>query len=221
MISRMTSAAVASGGTVVFVGAMILPLYDFGPLSRHMAMHIVSMNIVAPLLAAVLLARQQNADTRPAWLWAATLVQIVMLWTWHAPAIYELAVKSHVVQFAMHGLLFAAALAFWLALLSVRTPSRWQTLPALLLTGKLACLLAALLIFAPRTLYERAGHLSHTVERLSGLQGLDDQQLAGLLMITACPLSYLVAAVMIAIQLISKPAAQSARVAPHSLSLSR
>lgn len=62
---------------------------------------------------------------------------------------------------------------------------------ALLLTGKLACLLGALLIFAPRELY-----------RLHGLPSLEDQQLAGLLMITACPLSYVVAGVAMAAQAI-------------------
>jgi putative membrane protein len=218
---RMTSAAAASAGTVLVAGTITFWLYDFGAHSRHMALHIVSMNVAAPLLAAGLVVQwRRPIATPPAALWVATVVQIVLLWAWHAPAVYDFAMKSHAAQFAMHGLLFAAAMAFWLALLTIGPSSRWQTLPALLLTGKLACLLAALLIFAPRTLYDAAGHLAHAVDRLSGLSHLDDQHLAGVLMITACPLSYLVAAVMIAVQLV-RPEAQDPLAAPQSLSLRR
>ena len=83
-------------------------------------------------------------------------------------------------------------------LLSLPEPRRWHALPALLLTGKLVCLLAALLVFAPRALYG-ASH-----QHAALMQPLDDQQLAGLLMIAACPLSYLVAAVVITVQLINR-----------------
>ena len=221
MIAQKTSAAVWSAGTVLFAGAIILSLYDLGPHSRHMAAHIVSMNIAAPLLAALAVSLGHAVVTRPAVLWIATALQIVLLWAWHAPAVYDIAMKSHAAQLAMHGMLFMAALLFWLALLTVSKPARWHTLPALLLTGKLACLLAALLIFAPRSLYAAAGHLMDSVERLSGSGSLDDQHLAGLLMITACPLSYLVAAVMIAVQLVNTREAQNATEPRRSLSISR
>ena len=57
------------------------------------------------------------------------------------------------IQFAMHGLLLAAALSFWMLFCRLPEARRWHALPALLLTGKLVCLLAALLVFAPRALY--------------------------------------------------------------------
>jgi putative membrane protein len=119
---------------------------------------------------------------------------------------------------ALHGVLFLAALSFWFTLLTIAAAARWQTIPALLLTGKLACLLAALLIFAPRTLYESAAHLVHG----SGhLPALDDQHLAGLLMITACPLSYLVGAVIITVQLIGRPQTTAAPLVHRSLPVGR
>jgi putative membrane protein len=121
----------------------------------------------------------------------------------------------------LHAALFLAALLFWLALLTISAASRWQTIPALLLTGKLACLLAALLIFAPRTLYVSAGHLAHAAEHFSALRALDDQQLAGLLMITACPLSYLVAAVIITVQLIGRPETSAAPMPRGGIPVSR
>jgi putative membrane protein len=65
-----------------------------------------------------------------------------------------------------------------------------------LLTGKLSCLLGALLIFAPRILYT-SGH------QHSAMANLTDQQLAGLLMIIACPLSYVTAGVVLAAQMMA------------------
>ena len=168
-----------------------------------MAAHIVSMNVIAPLIAAFIAARRATATTPASWLWSATLLQIVLLWAWHAPAVYNVVAGAPLLQAALHAGLLAISTLFWFSVLSVDDRSRWHTIPALLLTGKLACLLAALLIFAPRTLYDAAGHLAHSMSQAAKIGALDDQHLAGLLMITACPLSYLVAAVMITSQLIS------------------
>src|SRR3546814_2902789 len=57
----------------------------------------------------------------------------------------------------MLGSLALAAVLFWALLLASSATSRWSGLAALLLTGKLACLLGALLIFAPRDLYSLPG----------------------------------------------------------------
>ena len=198
----MIKAAVASATAVLIAGAAILLIYDLGHFSTHMMFHIAIMNVAAPLLAAWAIARLQTPAISSSWLWSATLVQIVLLWAWHSPAIHNGIVQSPALGLASHGVLLLAALSFWFALLRISVAARWQTIPALLLTGKLACLLAALLIFAPRTLYESAAHLVHGA---GYLPALDDQHLAGLLMITACPLSYLVAAVIIAVQLIGPP----------------
>jgi putative membrane protein len=210
----MTKPAVASATAVLLTGAAVLLVYDLGRVSIHMMLHIASMNIVAPWLAALIVAHRKIGDTRTRWLWIATLLQIILLWTSHAPAVHGVIDGSPALGLTLHAVLFLAALLFWLALLTISTASRWQTIPALLLTGKLACLLAALLIFAPRTLYESAGHIAHSIEHFPVLRALDDQQLAGLLMITACPVSYLVAAVIITVQLIGRPAS-SATPVPH------
>ena len=99
----------------------------------------------------------------------------------------------------MHAVLSLSALLFWTCLLSLPDARRWHAIPALLLTGKLVCLLAALLVFAPRMLYGDHAH---------DLAALDDQRLAGLLMIAACPLSYLVAAIMITVALVCRDTPQ-------------
>jgi putative membrane protein len=94
----------------------------------------------------------------------------------------------------MHASLLVAAFCFWGLLLSVSL--RWQAIFLLVATAKLSCLLGALLIFAPRVLYTGAHHDSTIAD-------LSDQQLAGLLMIAACPLSYLTAGVVLAAQILA------------------
>jgi putative membrane protein len=160
-----------------------------------MAVHIALMNAAAPLAAVLLAGRLPALPTAasPAGvLWITTTLQIALLWIWHAPSLQHAAMQSQPLQMLMHGTLFVAAAAFWCALLRLPHEVRWQAIPALLLTGKLACLLSALLIFAPRLLH--GGSTAHV--------SLEDQQLAGLLMITACPLSYVTAGVILAAQII-------------------
>ncbi|WP_291865547.1 cytochrome c oxidase assembly protein [Bradyrhizobium sp.] len=217
----MTAPAVASAFAVIVAGAAVLLIYDLGHFSAHMMLHIASMSVAAPLLAAWAIARRPTRGISPAWLWISTLVQIVLLWTWHSPAVHHVTVQSPALGLALHGVLLLAALSFWFSLLTISAAARWQTIPALVLTGKLACLLAALLIFAPRTLYESAGHIVHAAESSSAFRALDDQHLAGLLMITACPLSYLVAAVMITVQLIGRPQTAAAALERHNLPAGR
>ena len=177
-----------------------MTLCDLGPQARHMGLHIVAMNIVAPLLAALLVARWPRRMRSRAGSGSPRSIQVVALWASHAPAVHHLAMARSGVQLATHGILLLSALAFWTLLLALPDARRWHAIPALLLTGKLVCLLAALMVFAPRTLYG-AGHVH-------GAAALADQQLAGLLMIAACPLSYLVAAIMITVALVCRDTPQ-------------
>jgi putative membrane protein len=184
---------VASGTCVLAVATLLAGLLEFGPHARHMAVHILAMNVAAPVLAAIALARWKRPTGSVSLLWFATFVQIAALWGWHAPIAQNLILHAPSAMIVAHAALLVAATAFWASLLSLTGSSRWHAIPALLLTGKLVCLLAALLVFAPRALYGSAGHAAH---------GLGDQHLAGLLMLAACPLSYLVAAVLITVHLI-------------------
>jgi putative membrane protein len=208
----------ASAAAVLVAGSAVLLIYDLGQFSAHMMLHIASMNVAAPLLVSWAINRWPVRGIRASWLWGAALVQIVLLWTWHSPAMHKITAHSPALGIVLHGALFLAAVSFWFALLTISAAARWQGIPALLLTGKLACLLAALLIFAPRTLYESAAHLVHAAGHLPAL---DDQHLAGLLMITACPLSYLVAAVVITVRLIGGSRATAAPSANRSLPAGR
>lgn len=165
-----------------------------GPFSAHMLQHVAVMNVAMPLLAFSLSVRG------PSHLWRswplATFCQLALLWGWHSPPTFALAMSKPVVMAAMHVSLALAALWFWAAIASIPATGRWRAIFALLITGKLFCLLGALLVFSPRHLFPSilAAHAGH-----AGPTGtmLGDQQLAGLIMLTACPLTYVLAGIVI------------------------
>jgi putative membrane protein len=142
----------------------------------------------------------------PSWsarfLVAASVVQLLLLWFWHAPFLLPQAMHSPLLSTAMQASLFTGALWFWGAVISAAGAGAWRPIVALLVTSKLFCLLGVLLTFAPRALY--ASH--------AGTATLDDQQLAGLLMLIACPATYLLAAVILAGHWLASIEAKAARV---------
>jgi putative membrane protein len=204
----MATAALASAAAVLLAGVPLAIFHEFGPLSQHMALHILSMNVAAPLIAVMIVDRGTPRTFAPRWLWAVACMQILALWFLHTPRFHAMAAHDGAINVTMHGALAGLALAFWVALMSLGPEQRWHAPVALLLTGKLACLLAALLIFAPRLLYTATDQHAHV-----GHFSLADQQLAGLLMIVACPLSYLTAAVLITLDLIGPRESAKARPA--------
>jgi putative membrane protein len=183
-----------------------------------MASHIILMNMLAPLVAIIILALFPLALRRllssGGMLASATVLQIVALWGAHAP--FFLASSGAAWHALSLTVLFSIALLFWLAVFLQTSQQFWSALFALLVTGKLFCLLGALLVFAPRSLYLlQNGHEAHF-----GPITIEDQQLAGLLMLLACPLSYLLAGVVIASRAIfALDAARS--LAPSTTSVRR
>ncbi len=193
------SALLISAAVVTAAGLLVLPLSELGALSLQMSQHLVLMNIAAPLTAVLLAACAPAFSGRALWIAAAS--QLVLLWAWHLPDLQQAAAASGLLQAAMLLLLGSAALAFWLAVLAAERAGGWRAVAGLLVTGKFACLLGALLIFAPRDLYGLPGLALAFCS--SGPSSLADQQLAGLLMVTACPLSYLTAGVVVASRLLA------------------
>ena len=203
-------------GMLALSASLVWPLDAVGEalLSGHMAQHLVLMNVAAPLLAlgapgATVLAaipagwRRRIGTTvfgprwRTAWSWltavsVATVLQQVALWAWHAPSAITLSLQSDAVHALMHVSLFAAAFLFWATVL--RSVRRYgASVAALLVTAKLCTLLGALLIFARSVLYPAYGDRAAAW----GFSPLEDQQLAGLLMMPAGGIVYIVAAVII------------------------
>ena len=212
-------AAAFAGSVLALLIALVWPLDAMGEslFAAHMAQHVVLMNIAAPLLVvsgslstmAYALPRDVRrqvvitAQWRPlrkmsrfmTGVLAATLLQQVALWIWHTPSAIDIALRDDMVHALMHGSLFAAALLFWVAISQPRGLGYGRSILALLVTAKLSGLLGAILIFAPRALYPAyAGR-----GELWGLSPLDDQQLAGLVMMPSGGAIYLLAATVLAV----------------------
>ncbi|MBI5013336.1 MAG: cytochrome c oxidase assembly protein [Methylocystis sp.] len=167
---------------------------DLGPRASHMATHIMLMSALAPFLA-VLSIRFASAPVLASGraLAIVTAAQLALLYAWHAPGAAAYTESHPGAHFSMHASLLAAALLFWLAILGDTGVARWRGVAALAITGKLACLLGVLLVFAPRVLDTSAASWEATTEMM-----LADQRLAGLLMLAACPASYVLSGVWIA-----------------------
>jgi len=160
-----------------------------GVLSRHMIIHILLMTLAAPVAAgrARRLAGLAGEFTGIQSLLAATFLQAGLFFAWHSPP--GLSSITHGGEWVMHASLFLSALWFWMTVFNQADTQLWRAVLGLLLTGKLFCLLAVLLTFAPRVLYG-----TNTFHPAVGTD-LADQQTAGLLMIVACPVTYVLAAI--------------------------
>jgi putative membrane protein len=168
-----------------------------GFLTEHMAAHIAAMNLLAPLGAAAwdrLAGGRTAASAVP--LLPATAVQVALIWGWHLPAVFAAACGSPALTAAMHVSLFLSAFWFWSAVIGGARNAGWPPLAALLATGKLFCLLGVLLTFSPRAIYGSLASICF--DPASPRPLVEDQQLAGLLMLATCPLVYVTAAIAIA-----------------------
>ena len=180
-----------AGGVAAISAAWIWPLPEMARdlFSAHMLQHILVMNVAALLLAIGMIhVPPRQWPTLP----AATALQLGALWAWHMPAVFTAAHHHLFLHSLMQVSLLAAALAFWKAVLVSSGQRVWRPIFALLATAKIFCLLGAVFIFSRRTLYP--GALGTEVW---GLSAVEDQQLAGLLMISSCTLVYVAAAIVI------------------------
>ncbi|MFG1410686.1 cytochrome c oxidase assembly protein [Xanthobacter sp. VTT E-85241] len=201
-------AAFLSAAGVVLAGIVALTPVEVGPISLQMVHHIGLMNVAAPLLAVALTPALASLAFPPLSLWLFGGAQMALLWTNHAPPVARAISQQPGLQLGATLALAAVAFLFWSAVLSASRERRWGAIAGLLVTGKLACLLGGLLIFATRDLYGLPGFAFAFCT--AGPSTLEDQQLAGLLMITACPLSYVTAAVVLAAAALEDAAAPRA-----------
>lgn len=175
------------------IGALIIGILASrtGMLTMHMAGHIVVMNVAAPALAWLLrrsLPRAIGSYAITTHVFLATAVQLTVFFLWHSPPAMAASMNSAVIGFVMLAGLFAVSVWFWTCVFEAVRQDRMEVIAALLITGKLVCLVAVLLVFAPRLIYP--GMAMQTA-------AIGDQQLAGLLMLSACPLTYVGASIYV------------------------
>lgn len=163
-----------------------------GTIDAMMLWHIALMNALAPAIAYTL--RTRLPSSLGTSIFFATALQIALLWGWHSPAALQAAMQNPVTGVAMHASLFLSALWFWGAVATTRESGLWRALVALLLTGKLFCLLGALLVFGNSSLYPAHGSVASLETAVA------HQQMAGLLMLALCPLTYVAAGIVLSIR---------------------
>ncbi len=151
-------------------------------LAGHMLQHLIVMNVAGLALAA---GARLHAGNRLA---TVTVAQIILLLGWHVPPVYDAARHSFGLTVLMQISLLAVAILFWSSMLAHPVARSWQTILAALVTAKALCLFGAILCFARNPLY--AGH-----GKIAPAGQLDDQQLAGLLMMASCAVIYVSAAI--------------------------
>lgn len=203
----------ALGAALVLLSiAFISPLCALASalFSARVAHHLLLIAAVAPLLAMVFADRRANErpDAAPLLsLTTLTLAHAIVVWVWHSPAPYLLALSSDSDYWLMQLSLLLSAWLLWKRVLSPGTSPGAAAL-SLLATMMQMGLLGALLVFAPRPVF--TPHFGTTAP--FGLTELQDQQLAGLLMWVPAMLPYFaVALVLCAGMLRKREAPASAR----------
>jgi cytochrome c oxidase assembly factor CtaG len=179
--------------SLLVYGAPTLPLLRGLP-------HVVLKRGLGSLLASTVWRRLARLLTHPGLGWLAFVVATV---AWHVPALYELALHSHVWHHVQHLCFLSTGLLFWWPVLQPwpsrpRWP-RWALIPYLLLADLQNTAVAAALVFSERLLYPTY----RTVPRLWGLSALDDQAAAGVLMWVPGSLAYLVPMGVLVMQLLN------------------
>lgn len=168
-----------AAGWAVLVLAFVSPLCALSAalFSARIAHHLLLVAVAAPLLALALGRLPAFRAARQWPLVPIAIAHVVLFWLWHAPAFYAAAMARDGLYWLMELSLLVSAVLFWRAALDRRTAAV-VALPVVIGVMAQMGLLAALLAFAGRPFY--APHLSTTLAW--GLDPIEDQALAGLLM---------------------------------------
>ena len=209
--------------------ALASPLDTFGPfvLTAHMLQHMMLMMVAPPLILLGeplipivrgmprfaarefagpflnwrLAQRVGLALTNPV---VALLLMGAVMFAWHVPALYELALRSSSWHEVEHACFFFASIIFWWPVIQP-WPSRaqwprWAMVPYLMIADLQNTALSAVLVFSDKILYPSyaAG------PSLFGFTPQEDQAAAGATMWVVGSLAFIIPAVLTAIQCLSR-----------------
>lgn len=206
-------------GMVVLVLSLVSPLDALSEalFSIHMLQHLLLTVVAAPLLAFArvgpsilralpvrariavvrlrsVLRRRAGGLGHPVFL---ASIHLLALWAWHAPPLYEAALRDPALHALEHACFFGTSLLLWMAIRRALVRDRAESLGiafVVFVTAIQSGVLGALITLAPMPWYP-----SHA----GGLEGwgrspLEDQQLAGLLMWIPSSIVYLAAVLALA-----------------------
>jgi putative membrane protein len=211
---RPWQAAAFGFGLLTLVIALLSPLDVLSDLlfSAHMTQHELLMVVAAPLMVlgrpfVVMLwalpqerrqrftrwtrtppaVRAWHGATGPLTVW---VVHAVALWVWHVPVLYEAAVRNDAVHIVQHLSFFGTAALFWWAIVHGRYGRIGYGVAVLFVftTALHSGALGALFTFGSQVMYPLYAGRSAAL----GVDALDDQQLAGLIMWIPFSLTFLI-----------------------------
>lgn len=192
------------GGWLVLALSLVSPLHEGGERSftLHMIEHELIMLVSTLLLAAsgaggviawglprslrLALGGNWKSPLQRLWKWltepvTATAIQAVVMWVWHAPPLFDRALGSFGWHIAQHACFFVSSLLFWWAMLHPRERGSGYGVSAacLFATSLIGGALGALMSFSASPWYAQYAAMGMTG---IGLDPVDDQRLAGLIM---------------------------------------
>ncbi len=209
--------------------ALASPLDTFGPfvLTAHMLQHMILMMVAPPLIqlgeplipivrGMPRFAAREFAGPFLNWPVAqrlglaltnpviALLLMGTVMFAWHVPALYEFALRSSSWHQVEHACFFFASIIFWWPVVQPwpshpRWP-RWAMVPYLVIADLQNTALSAVLVFADKILYPSYA----TGPSLFGFTPQEDQAAAGAMMWVIGSLAFIIPAVLIAIQCLSR-----------------
>lgn len=184
-----------AGGVAALVAALISPIDTLAEqiFAMHMVQHVLLLDI-APILLIVGLTKMILRPATPhlhrlerglgvfASPVAAVVLYVGLMWLWHVPALYDLALEHAGVHVLEHVTFMSVGALYWWHVLSpVRTRLRFGGLAPvgyMTVTKVLVGALGIVLTFAPNAIYD----FYESGGRHWGLSATDDQALAGAIM---------------------------------------
>jgi putative membrane protein len=189
-------AAAFGAGLIVLALALMSPIDTLGErrlFSVHMAQHLLIMD-VAPILLLLGLSRRimrplvrrlrplEDALGYAAHPITVLVLMVGVIWAWHLPALYDLALENPWVHELEHLAFFAAGTAFWWYVIEPIPPRhRLEGMGTIAYVAGAKLLLGVLglvLAFSPSSFYD----FYERAPRTWGLTALEDQNVGGLVM---------------------------------------
>jgi cytochrome c oxidase assembly factor CtaG len=189
-------------GWAVLALSLTSPLHEAG--ERSFTMHMIEHELI--MLVSTLLLASSAAGAVLAWglprplrrsfagswksplqrMWklltepvTATVVQGVVMWVWHAPILFDRALDSFGWHITQHAWFFLSSLTFWWAMLHPRGRNYGVSAACLFATSLIGGALGALMSLSSSPWYADYAAMGMTG---IGLDPVDDQRLAGLIM---------------------------------------
>ena len=185
---------------LILLGAPLIPLVRGLPV-------FAAREFAGPFLNWRVAIRVGNALTQPL---VALLLMGVVMFAWHTPRPYEVALASSSWHEVEHACFFLTSLVFWWPVVEP-WPSRpqwprWAMVPYLMIGDLQNTALSAILVFSDHVLYPSYS----TVPRLFAFSAQQDQAAAGAIMWVMGSLAFIVPAIVIAVQCLQSRALRAA-----------